>query len=316
MHYSAKISALISIAIMIILCVIIIPSDFAIPPKSAQNNSAISSTYQITYSISSGGQTESGQFPFMILVNGDDFFFDNGTITYSILANITSPLLVTALSAFFPQEIMSYFENHSTNQTLLTYYSLRRESANQQDLYTINSNVSYTPLWINTTGHNTNYLSAGQLIRFFYDTSPVNLYIANAIADLSATTYQATSQALEQPVALIKAFHIQLTMDIVGSETFNLDLYYDTVWSQLLDAVCSYQSETGNQTSYNFEVNLVQSSLPMITISDNPYWQTALTWYIIGGSALCIGIILIVLIIRRRKKQARQKGVVLPINGN
>jgi hypothetical protein len=76
-------------------------------PNAAQMTSSINSSYQISYSLSTGNKAESGKLTFSTIINGDDYLFDNGTIQYTISENITSPLLITALSTFFPSEIMA-----------------------------------------------------------------------------------------------------------------------------------------------------------------------------------------------------------------
>jgi hypothetical protein len=284
-------------------------SVFSFPTSSqvGQSSSQIESHYRIIYSLSSGGQKDSGNIVLSMIINGDDYFFDNGTIYYYIPTNLTSPLLINVLNLLFPQSITEYFQNHNLNQSIETFFSLRRETTEEIPIFSSNTEYFYSFFWINTTGHIANYLSPRQLIPFYQSKTPYNLYIADNLADLSSNTYQATPNALDQPVSLIKAFHLETTMDVSGDQNLQINLYYDTLWSQLLDAVCSYQSFTGNQSSYNIEVNLIDSSLHMTTISNNPYWQAALEEYIVIGCVSLIGLSIITWILIRRKRKLRLK---------
>ena len=268
-----------------------------VTPKHAQEN-IIQLKYELSYEITyRTGNMIKDSLDLSLLITGNNLFYENGTIKYYLNKNVTNPQILQAFSLIFDPNYVSYIENHSSEEYIMNFFSNRREaSENNEEAF---QNGYYTLFWLNHTS--TGNLAGPLNIPFLEVNDSINLVMQKELKTIAENSWSNAEDDLEKNVRLIDAFYILQNINI--GEKYYLKMYYDEKFGSLL-GLTAY-GETEELSSYNIQIDLVETTLDLDFQDFNPYWearlQTILTYVIVIG--ICVSLILFNILKKRNQEK-------------
>ncbi len=272
-------------------------------PSLGSNLDYIEMDYSINYEIVKNGYKSKDTIPLMLIVNGTDYLYENGTISYYVGKNVTDETVLELLSEVFIDEQINFFQNHSIEESFQTFFSYRREALND-NLSEFLTNASYTIFWLNTTGNKGGYLKQYKNIEFLNVIDPILLGIYEENKIIAEKTWSDEKSEISKNVRILKSFYLRANFN---NERI-INLYFDKTWTILLRG--KIEIYDSNDDKYILEIKLVDSNLDLDFLPDNPYWEVRLRNLIIIillSSVVCIIIVYMLI----KKSQIHKKEDIL-----
>lgn len=278
-----------------------VPDSFSTFPKASDAFDTVLSSYNIYYEIQNGSKS-SDELSLDMNITGSDLFYENGTILYQLSKNLDNPTILNALSLVFNEEQISFFENHSRDESFQTSFSYRREAYGSENI-DFDNNSYYSLFWLNSSDRPANYLRSLQKIPFLDVQDPIQLTLQPEHPDVASPNWSPESRDLARNVPILATYYLYLNYN----NLIRLKLYYDMTWSQLLRAEIDYTNENDEAITYSIRISLESTSLSLNFADTNPYWearkQTIQLTLLIGGGSLIVISPIVVLVFRKMRKR-------------
>lgn len=227
----------------------------------------------------------------------------NGTISYTLDQNLSSPVLLESLRLILIPELVDFLANHSSGEELTTFYSQRREAIDPLS-YETGSHVFF---WLNETGLSpSDFEPFARNFRFGRVPQPLLLPIRENTSLLAWNSWSDELAVLQETRDVIKAFYLSFQGGVLNEYFIGIELYYETSHSLLLRANLRYENyETYPSTYYHIMVKLEDTSLSLNRITDNPYYSPRLLdgWVIGVMVAGGVGVAATVALVTRARKK-------------
>lgn len=291
---------MISLAILIISFSILFTSIPQAIGKSSNNSTDL--TYRTSFYFKNSTLNIKINPTIDLIINHSGYEFPgNGTIHYYFSQNITQFAIINALKMFFTPNIITYIQNHTSNQYFTTFYSGRTESVDQ--ILNVSDNDFWTYFWIAADQNSLENIQKGSYIYFFNESNPNGLGCDGKFVIGTNNMDESHLNMWFSPTTTI-AYRLSLDLSI-GSTFFKIINYYDSNHGVLLRSDINFN--TNNQLGDlqgDFSFLLIKSNL---TLEKSFNYNFLILMFSFAAIVIIISLIAVKIIKSKKLSRINQK---------